>query len=182
MWVCPNNGDYCQFKHCLPPGFILKSKQDKSDDTSDEWTNEDEIEKQRKQLDLSKCHVLTLELLDKWRVEHKQWLAEQANKSDNKTNKSSTNKLQHDSKSSKQMSGRALFAFNPNVFIDDEDADDEDYQIDTNAEWSDNEELQEFKAGESVGQVTQAIHADLFLDDELPDDDGNDTEENKHAT
>lgn len=23
-WSCPNNGDRCKYKHCLPPGYKLK--------------------------------------------------------------------------------------------------------------------------------------------------------------
>ncbi len=23
-WTCPNNGDRCKYKHCLPPGYKLK--------------------------------------------------------------------------------------------------------------------------------------------------------------
>ena len=22
-WACPNGGDSCKYKHCLPPGYIL---------------------------------------------------------------------------------------------------------------------------------------------------------------
>ena len=25
-WSCPNNGDKCKYKHCLPPGYRLKGE------------------------------------------------------------------------------------------------------------------------------------------------------------
>lgn len=32
FWECPNGGSTCKYRHALPPGFILKSKQSKEDD------------------------------------------------------------------------------------------------------------------------------------------------------
>ncbi|PWY65595.1 translation machinery-associated protein 46 [Aspergillus heteromorphus CBS 117.55] len=29
FWVCPNGGDKCMYKHSLPPGFVLKTKEQK---------------------------------------------------------------------------------------------------------------------------------------------------------
>ncbi|CAL5870868.1 uncharacterized protein PFLUO_LOCUS5109 [Penicillium psychrofluorescens] len=30
FWVCPNGGDKCMYKHSLPPGFVLKTKEQKA--------------------------------------------------------------------------------------------------------------------------------------------------------
>ncbi|EEP79860.1 conserved hypothetical protein [Uncinocarpus reesii 1704] len=30
FWACPNGGDKCMYKHSLPPGFILKTKEQKA--------------------------------------------------------------------------------------------------------------------------------------------------------
>ncbi|KAF9891826.1 hypothetical protein FE257_003310 [Aspergillus nanangensis] len=30
FWVCPNGGDKCMYKHSLPPGFILKTKEQRA--------------------------------------------------------------------------------------------------------------------------------------------------------
>ncbi|KAK2598114.1 Translation machinery-associated protein 46 [Conoideocrella luteorostrata] len=30
FWVCPNSGDKCMYKHALPPGFILKTKEQRA--------------------------------------------------------------------------------------------------------------------------------------------------------
>lgn len=30
FWVCPNGGDKCMYKHALPPGFVLKTKEQRA--------------------------------------------------------------------------------------------------------------------------------------------------------
>ncbi|OQD76322.1 hypothetical protein PENDEC_c004G05804 [Penicillium decumbens] len=30
FWICPNGGDKCMYKHSLPPGFILKTKEQRA--------------------------------------------------------------------------------------------------------------------------------------------------------
>ncbi|OAR00695.1 hypothetical protein LLEC1_06935 [Akanthomyces lecanii] len=30
FWICPNGGDKCMYKHALPPGFILKTKEQRA--------------------------------------------------------------------------------------------------------------------------------------------------------
>ncbi|KAL2116762.1 hypothetical protein VTJ04DRAFT_8930 [Mycothermus thermophilus] len=30
FWVCPNNGDKCMYRHALPPGFVLKTKEQRA--------------------------------------------------------------------------------------------------------------------------------------------------------
>ena len=30
FWTCPNNGDKCMYKHSLPPGFVLKTKEQRA--------------------------------------------------------------------------------------------------------------------------------------------------------
>ena len=44
FWVCPNGGDKCIYKHCLPPGFVLKKKQEK--EQKDEISIEEFIEEE----------------------------------------------------------------------------------------------------------------------------------------
>lgn len=75
FWQCPS-GDDCHYRHCLPPGFVLKTKAEKerarlaaeNGDEEEEETLEEKIDQQRKALDLSKCTPLTLELFKKWWV------------------------------------------------------------------------------------------------------------------
>ncbi|KAK2071791.1 hypothetical protein P8C59_006186 [Phyllachora maydis] len=30
FWICPNSGDKCMYKHALPPGFVLKTKEQRA--------------------------------------------------------------------------------------------------------------------------------------------------------
>lgn len=30
FWTCPNGGDECKYKHSLPPGFVLKTKEQRA--------------------------------------------------------------------------------------------------------------------------------------------------------
>ncbi|KAH8899605.1 hypothetical protein GQ53DRAFT_317978 [Thozetella sp. PMI_491] len=30
FWICPNGGDKCKYKHALPPGFVLKTKEQRA--------------------------------------------------------------------------------------------------------------------------------------------------------
>ena len=34
FWTCPNGGDKCMYKHSLPPGFVLKTKEQRAADAS----------------------------------------------------------------------------------------------------------------------------------------------------
>lgn len=73
FWSCPS-GEDCHYRHCLPPGFVLKTKADKereknADEDEEEETLEEKIEAQRKALDLSKCTPITLELFLKWKAD-----------------------------------------------------------------------------------------------------------------
>lgn len=50
MWVCPN-GHQCQFRHCLPQGYVFKAKEkpvEKKGPTEDEVI--DGIDHERDQL------------------------------------------------------------------------------------------------------------------------------------
>jgi hypothetical protein len=73
FWECPSGQD-CHYKHCLPPGYVLKTKADKEREKrmaeeggDEEETLEEKIDQQRKALDLSKCTPITLELFKKWK-------------------------------------------------------------------------------------------------------------------
>jgi hypothetical protein len=51
-WDCPN-GDECQYRHCLPKDYILKTKADKlqEDMTMEEFTNmEEQIDEERNRI------------------------------------------------------------------------------------------------------------------------------------
>lgn len=64
FWECPN-GDKCLYRHALPPGFILK-RDDVKTDTKDELTLEELIDIERKKLGPNTTKV-TLETFTAWK-------------------------------------------------------------------------------------------------------------------
>jgi hypothetical protein len=44
FWVCPNGGDKCLYRHCLPPGFVLKKDRKAMDEQKEEISIEELIE------------------------------------------------------------------------------------------------------------------------------------------
>ena len=123
FWKCPS-GPECKYKHKLPPGFVLKKKKtDDDDDDEDEGpTLEEIIEEKRAQLSAEGTPV-TLETFMNWKQCK---LAEKAEMKEEEK-KEKTKGLSKAQKSvGVGMSGRELFEFKPDVFIDDADADDDD--------------------------------------------------------
>ena len=48
-WTCPNGGDKCKYKHCLPPGYKLK--RDVGNSHQDEKVDiEEKIDEERNRL------------------------------------------------------------------------------------------------------------------------------------
>jgi len=93
------------------------------DEDDEEETLEEKIEAQRKALDLSKCTPITLELFKKWKADKEVRRLEEV-----KTKIAAAEKKSAGSGVG-IMSGRDLFTFDPSLFVDDEDAEDE-YEID----------------------------------------------------
>jgi hypothetical protein len=129
FWQCPS-GEDCHYRHCLPPGFILKTKADKLREKEaaegggdEEETLEDKIDAQRKALDLSKCTPLTLELFTKWKADKEARRAAEVEVKRKEAEKKATGS------GVSVMSGRDLFRYDPTLFADDEDAA-EEYTID----------------------------------------------------
>ncbi|AFZ79630.1 hypothetical protein BEWA_024790 [Theileria equi strain WA] len=116
FWVCPNGGDECKYRHCLPPGFILKSDVPKEVE-EDEETLEEKIERQRRELPPG-GEMVTEESFKRWREEKEKGRLDTLK---DKVKKEGT----------EQLTGKDLFTFNPNLFMDDEGAaDDFDYDED----------------------------------------------------
>lgn len=144
FWECPS-GVECHYRHCLPAGFVLKTKAEKEraknaeQDEDEEETLEEKIDAQRKNLDLSKCTPLTLELFKKWKADKEvRRLAEVQVKRDAAEKKAAGSGIG-------VMSGRDLFTFDPSLFVDDEEADDLEYEPDAEydpaAERSDDDDV-----------------------------------------
>jgi len=112
FWECPNGGDKCIYQHSLPPGFELKFTSKKADEEEETISIEEQIEVERSKL--VKRTPLTLELFLKWKDEKKK------EKEDDE--KEQQQKRDADIKSGRIMrSGREMFVYNPDLFVDDED-------------------------------------------------------------
>lgn len=112
FWECPN-GEKCLYRHALPPGFILKRDVVKGD-AKDELTIEELIDIERKKLGPNTTKV-TLETFTQWKnkklKEKKDKLIE------------STKKKKRDFKQGKLLgySGREMFAYKPELAMDDDE-------------------------------------------------------------
>eukprot|EP01117_Protostelium_nocturnum_P004505 TRINITY_DN1626_c0_g1_i1.p1 TRINITY_DN1626_c0_g1~~TRINITY_DN1626_c0_g1_i1.p1 ORF type:complete len:390 (+),score=159.86 TRINITY_DN1626_c0_g1_i1:126-1295(+) len=113
FWECPNGGDKCQYQHRLPPGFVLKKKKKVEDDEeeAEEERIEDIIEAEKAKL--TTRTPLTKETFEIWKAQKKKEREE----------KDAADKAKRDAdiKSGRAIrSGKDLFTFNPDLFIDDE--------------------------------------------------------------
>ncbi|UKZ46759.1 hypothetical protein TrVGV298_000968 [Trichoderma virens] len=119
FWICPNGGDKCMYKHALPPGFVLKTKEQRAAEKAlldksplKTLTLEDFLESERHKLTGTLTPV-TPETFAKWKKERldKKAAEEQARKA-------------------KDNTGRALFE-SGKWRDDDSEADSEDEDDDT---------------------------------------------------
>ncbi len=75
FWTCPNGGDKCMYKHSLPPGFVLKTKEQRAAEKAlmdksplKTLTLEDFLESERHKL-TGKLTPVTPESFAKWKKE-----------------------------------------------------------------------------------------------------------------
>ncbi|KAF2771491.1 hypothetical protein EJ03DRAFT_30194 [Teratosphaeria nubilosa] len=75
FWTCPNGGDKCMYKHSLPPGFVLKTKEQRAAEKAlmdksplATLTLEDFLESERHKL-TGKLTPVTPESFAKWKKE-----------------------------------------------------------------------------------------------------------------
>ena len=119
FWKC-EAGPECKYKHSLPPGFVLKKK--KSDDDEDEDDNgpslEEIIEEKRAQLSAEGTPV-TLKTFNEWKQCK---LAEKAIAKEEKKVEKTKGLTKAQKAMGLGMSGRELFDFQPDMFVDDEEA------------------------------------------------------------
>jgi len=112
FWECPNGGDKCQYRHALPAGYVLKSEVKEVD--SKEELLEDRIERERRAL--TTRTPVTLDRLQVW-LKNKQQRKEEQEALVMEEAKQSYAKGKRP-----VISGRALFAIDPSLFIDDDAA------------------------------------------------------------
>lgn len=119
FWECPN-GESCQYRHALPPGFVLKSQKKAAEEAEKANTIslEEFLEVERHKLG-SNLTPVTPETFAKW----KQTRMNKKQAEDDALRK--TKEQQAAAGKSNGMSGRDLFTFNPEWF-EGEDEDEED--------------------------------------------------------
>lgn len=113
FWECVNGND-CHYRHCLPVGYVLKRDVVIDPDAPAEMTIEEKIEEERAML---ATHTpLTFEVFLEWKEKKKREREEQEAEDLTKADK--------DRKAGKtvSLSGRALFTFDPSLFVDDDNA------------------------------------------------------------
>ncbi|TFK49762.1 hypothetical protein OE88DRAFT_1809461 [Heliocybe sulcata] len=163
FWECPNGGENCQYRHALPPGFVLKSQRKREEDAAkaNEISLEDFLEVERHKLG-SNLTPVTPETFAKWkqtRMDKKQ--AEEEAKQKAKATAAAAGK-------SNGMSGRDLFQYNPEWFDDeDEDDDDDDWDL---------EQYRKMKEDEDLADEERRLR-ELGLQPDGEEDDGSDEAE-----
>ncbi|KAL9098875.1 MAG: hypothetical protein Q9163_005545 [Psora crenata] len=115
FWTCPNGGDKCMYKHSLPPGFVLKTKEQRAAEKAmmdksplKTLTLEDFLESERHKLTGTLTPV-TPETFAKWKKERldKKAAEEQA-------------------RQAKEATGRAMFEQGDWQESEEEDSDDDE--------------------------------------------------------
>jgi len=156
FWECPNGGDKCIYQHSLPPGFVLKSSKKEEEDEEEPISIEEQIEEERAKL--IKRTPLTLERFLKWKEDKKKEREEEE--------KEIKAKRESDIKSGKAMrSGREMFIYNPDLFVDDDDV------LDTT-------ELPEEKEDEGPVIRIEVSGTSISLSKENGDEEGEEMENN----
>ena len=112
-WVCPNAGEACGYRHCLPPGYVLnRDKGEEGKDEDDDMTLEEKIEEERAALSSEGLTPVTAESFAQWkkdRAAKKQADIEARIKAEEAKGKKDKNRLAF-------MSGRALFSYDATLF------------------------------------------------------------------
>lgn len=128
FWECPNGGDKCKYRHALPPGYILKTKETEEerrrreeDEKENAISLEEFLETERHNLG-SNLTKVTLETFNAWKTKVKKQ-AEEAAKESEKRKRDAFAKQKAGLRSGMTFSGRELFEFNPELA---EDAGDDD--------------------------------------------------------
>ncbi|WWC97113.1 hypothetical protein V866_003991 [Kwoniella sp. B9012] len=124
FWECPNGGDKCMYRHALPPGFVLKADKKAAEDAAkkDKISLEEFLEVERHKLKAPLTPV-TPESFAHWkktRQEKKQ--AEQEALEKAKATQRAAGKMTG-------MTGKDMFEFGGELYEDDEEGDEEDWDI-----------------------------------------------------
>ncbi|KAF2856394.1 hypothetical protein T440DRAFT_413639 [Plenodomus tracheiphilus IPT5] len=115
FWVCPNGGDKCMYKHSLPPGYVIKTKEQRAAEKAlmansplATLTLEDFLESER--------HKLTGTLTPVTEESFAKWKKERLDKK----------QAEEEAKKMREATGRAMFEKGDWQQDSDADSDDED--------------------------------------------------------
>ncbi|WEW56941.1 Translation machinery-associated protein 46 [Emydomyces testavorans] len=121
FWTCPNGGDKCMYKHSLPPGFVLKTKEQKAAEKAlmdksplNTLTLEEFLESER--------HKLTGTLTPVTEESFAKWKRERLDKK----------AAEDEARKAKEATGRALFE--SGNWKDSEDEEDSDAESEDEAQ------------------------------------------------
>lgn len=120
FWECPNGGEKCMYRHRLPPGYVLKTEKKEKEalEKANEISLEEFLESARHKLGTNLTPV-TPESFAKWKKERQdKKQAEEEAIRQKKATQAQANKLAG-------LSGREMFALNPEMFGEEEDDDDD---------------------------------------------------------
>lgn len=125
----PAAGESCKYRHALPPGYVYKSKKQRDLETAAKLAEadggvsmEELIEEERRKLPSTGLTPVTTESFAKWKEARAiRRAAEVEAQRVEEAKKTGT-------KGYSVLSGRALFAYDPSLFIDDADADEDEYE------------------------------------------------------
>jgi hypothetical protein len=141
FWTCPNGGDKCMYRHSLPPGFVLKTKEQRKAEKAlmdksplNTLTLEDWLESER--------HKLTGDLTPVTPETFAQW----------KKNRLDKKAAEHQAKQAKEATGRTLFE-SGNWKADDESEDEDDDGFNFDSLREETERIRAEKEEERLGKI-----------------------------
>lgn len=153
FWDCPNGNEKCQYRHALPPGYILKKDKKRMEDQKEVISLEELVDKERGALVGRDLNKITLESFLKWK---KRKIEEKKSKAKDEAKK---RKQELDQGNLSKLTGRDLFNFRPELMLgDDAEADDMAY------EREDSDDEGQAEAGATKSSVKE-INMDEFAFD-----------------
>ncbi|KAL9109513.1 MAG: hypothetical protein Q9227_005848 [Pyrenula ochraceoflavens] len=174
FWTCPNGGDKCMYQHKLPPGFVLKTKEQRAAEKAlmdksplKTLTLEDFLESERHKL-TGELTPVTPETFAKWKKE----------RLDKKA-------AEDEARKAKEATGRAMFESGNWKDSEDEDSDDDGEGVwNLEAMRNETEKLREAKEQERLakangGSLPENLSNGALDDDEVVEDDYQDIDGNK---
>ncbi|KAL8451792.1 hypothetical protein Emag_002615 [Eimeria magna] len=189
FWVCPNGGDACKYRHCLPQGvhvdlhkrslfaqgcivraaraagratgYVLKGEDEVDVVEEEEEPIEEVVERQRQELPPGGTPV-TAETFAAWKAKKETERLAALEKQQRELRKAVKGGAAGAAgAAASALSGKDLFSFDPSLFVDVDGAADEcDYEED--ADWA--EEVR--KNQEAVDEANAAAHAAALRDSE----------------